>query len=90
MWTRTLTRWRYPGVIPLLAGLLWAAPVAAQQEEAEAGLTADTAAETTAEATAESPAAEEPREVDTGEPPSRFIPTEEISEDLSVSFPADI
>ena len=32
----------------------------------------------------------EPVPIDTEEPPGRFIPTEEISEDKSVAFPVDI
>ena len=32
----------------------------------------------------------EPVPVNSDEPPSRFIPTEDISEDFSVSFPVDI
>ena len=32
----------------------------------------------------------EPIPIDTEEPPGRFIPTEEISEDKSVAFPVDI
>jgi hypothetical protein len=32
----------------------------------------------------------EPMEIETEEPPGRFIPSEEISEDKSVAFPVDI
>lgn len=32
----------------------------------------------------------EPMDIETDEPPGRFIPSEEISEDKSVAFPVDI
>ena len=32
----------------------------------------------------------EPMDIETEEPPGRFIPSEEISEDKSVAFPVDI
>ena len=87
----------YSGCLLLICAiLLWPAPGAYAQTQAEAPedsavQQAETEAVETEREEAESKAEEsEPIPIDLDKPPGRFIPSEEISEDWSVPFPVDI
>lgn len=70
-----LTRWLF------LSLCLWAGTALAAEDEEAPAPTEEAAAETTDEAEASSPSADDSKP---------FVPSEEISEDLAVSFPVDI
>lgn len=85
----------------ICAFLLWPAPGAYAQTQAEAPeesavQQAETeaveaeAAESESETESEEAEESEPIPIDLDKPPGRFIPSEEISEDWSVPFPVDI
>jgi len=78
----------------LLAGasLLWSAmPIHAQTEPEAPAEEIDQQAESEqAEAVPQEAEDSEPLPVDVDKTPGRFIPSEEVSEDLSVPFPVDI
>ena len=79
----------------LLAGasLLWPAMSIHAQTEPEAPaqeIDQQTESEQQAEAVPGEQEGSEPLPVDVDKTPGRFIPSEEISEDLSVPFPVDI
>lgn len=72
--------------------LLWPIPGAFAQTQADTPeeSTEQQAETEPAEAEPETEEESEPIPLETDKPPSRFIPSEEISEDWSVTFPVDI
>ena len=76
--------------IPMLALLLLAQPVTAEQEERQAEETSLTEPETTPAPDDSTPAVENPANPDQDETFRIFQPSEDISADTAVPFPVDI
>jgi hypothetical protein len=73
----------------LLWALLYGTPLAAEEPASGSGDVSPAPAATSGEKQAETPAQAVPPPAAPGSPET-FMPSEEISEDLSVSFPVDI
>lgn len=80
----------------LAAGWVWAAENQVEQAEENAEATEEASVEAEAidgvadQAIDETTAEEAAEELEDEESPGRFVPTEQISQDLGVSFPVDI
>lgn len=74
----------------LLWALLCGMPLAAEKPASVSGDASPAPAATSGKKQAETPAQAVPPPAAPAESPETFMPSEEISEDLSVSFPVDI
>lgn len=89
---------RWPAYLVMAAAILLWSPVMLHaqnenetpEEEIADQVTSEEAESEAQETGQEESGQSEPMEIETEEPPGRFIPSEEISEDKSVAFPVDI
>lgn len=89
---------RWPAYMVMAAAILLWSPVMLHaqnenetpEEEIADQVTSEEAESEAQETGQEESGQSEPMEIETEEPPGRFIPSEEISEDKSVAFPVDI
>ena len=84
-------RIRLPALLLILlaAGWAWAAENQVEQSEENSEATEEAVVAETVDGSAP-PISDEPDTGEPGEAPGRFVPTEQISQDLGVSFPVDI